>query len=105
MFVAAAGIAGYAAALYALLSRYTNLEFFHWTYSGKAVIWAIIGGTQSLIGPFVGTAFYMFVNEHLSRYFEQFIILFGVLMLVVLRYAPDGLWGIAVRAFNRKVGP
>ena len=102
MFVAAAGIAGYAGSLYALLARYTSLEFFHWTYSGKAVIWAIIGGAQSLIGPFLGTAFYMVVNEHLSRYFEQFIILFGVLMLIILRYAPDGLWGIVVRLFNKR---
>jgi branched-chain amino acid transport system permease protein len=102
MFVAAAGVAGYAGALYALLARYTNLEFFHWTYSGKAVIWAVIGGVRSLFGPFVGTAFYMVTNEYLSRYFEQFIILFGVLMLVVLRYAPDGIWGIIVRRVTRR---
>jgi len=102
MFVAAAGFAGYAGSLYALLARYTNLEFFHWTYSGKAVIWAVIGGVQSLIGPFVGTAFYMIANEYLSRYFEQFIIVYGVLMLIVIRYAPDGIWGILVRALGRR---
>jgi len=102
MFVAAAGVAGYAGSLYALLARYTSLEFFHWTYSGKAVIWAIIGGVQSLAGPFVGAAFYMITNEYLSRYFEQFIIVFGVLMLVILRYAPDGIWGIVVRVIERR---
>lgn len=100
MFVAAAGVAGYAGALYALLTRYTNLEFFHWTYSGKAVVWAIIGGASSLIGPFVGTAFYMVSNEYLSRFFEQFIIVFAVLMLIVIRYAPEGLWGLIVRAYE-----
>ena len=100
MFVAAAGIAGYSGALYALLARYTNLEFFHWTYSGKAVIWSVIGGVQSIFGPFLGTAFYMITNEYLSRYFEQFIVLFGVLMLIILRFAPDGIWGIATRFFR-----
>ena len=102
MFVAAAGVAGHAGSLYALLARYTSLEFFHWTYSGKAVIWAVIGGAQSLMGPFVGTAFYMITNEYLSRYFEQFIILFGILMLVILRYAPDGIWGIVTRLVARR---
>jgi len=102
IFIAAGGIAGYAGSLYALLARYTNLEFFHWTYSGKAVMWAIIGGAQSLIGPFVGTAFYMVANEYLSRHFEHFIIVYGILMLVVLRFAPDGIWGIIVRALDRR---
>ena len=102
MFVAAAAVAGHAGSLYALLARYTSLEFFHWTYSGKAVIWAVIGGAQSLIGPFVGTAFYMITNEYLSWHFEQFIVLFGILMLVILRYAPDGIWGIVTRLAARR---
>ena len=105
MFVAAAAVAGHAGSLYALLARYTSLEFFHWTYSGKAVIWAIIGGAQSLMGPFVGTAFYMITNEYLSRYFEQFIIVFGILMLIILRYAPDGIWGILTRLVARRSRP
>jgi branched-chain amino acid transport system permease protein len=96
MFVIAAGIAGYAGALFALLTRFTNLEFFHWTYSGKAVVMAIIGGVGSLIGPFIGTAFYLLSNEYLSQFFQQFVIVFGVILLVVIRYAPEGLWGLFV---------
>lgn len=97
MFVVGAAVAGLAGSLYALLARYTNLEFFHWTYSGKAIVMAVIGGVQSLIGPFLGTAFYMLCTEYLSRYFEQFIIVFGIILLLVLRYSPDGLWGLALR--------
>jgi branched-chain amino acid transport system permease protein len=96
MFVIAAGVAGYAGALYALLARYTNLEFFHWTYSGKAIVMAIIGGVGSLIGPFVGTAFYLVSNEYLSQFFQQFAIVFGFILLIVIRYAPEGLWGLFV---------
>jgi branched-chain amino acid transport system permease protein len=101
MFVVAGGVAGLAGALYALLARYTNLEFFHWTYSGRAIVMAVVGGVQSLAGPFVGTAFYMVSNEYLSRYMEQFIIVFGVILLLVLRYSPDGLLGLVVRTVRR----
>lgn len=94
MFVIAAGIAGYSGALFALLTRFTNLEFFHWTYSGKAVVMAIIGGVGTLIGPFVGTAFYLLSNEYLSQFFQQFVIVVGVILLLVIRYAPEGLWGL-----------
>jgi branched-chain amino acid transport system permease protein len=99
MFVAAAGVAGYSGSLYAILARFTSLEFYHWVYSGKAVVMAIVGGVNSLVGPFLGTAFYMIVNEHLSRYFESFIIIFAVLMLIVIRYAPEGLWGLMLRGY------
>ena len=103
MFVVGAGVAGYSGALYALLARYTNLEFFHWMYSGKAIVMAIIGGVGSLVGPFIGTAFYMISTEYLSRVFEQFIIVFGVILLLVIRYAPDGLWGLILRGI-REIG-
>lgn len=102
MFVIATAFAGLAGALYALVARYTDLEFFHWTYSGKAVVLAVIGGVHSLVGPFLGTAFYMIAAEYLSHYFEQFVIVFGVVLLIVIRYAPDGLWGLIVRYSMRR---
>lgn len=97
MFVAAAGVAGYAGSLYAILSRFTSLEFYDWMYSGLAVVMAVVGGVNSLMGPFLGTAFYMVLKEHLSHYFSSFIIIFAVLMLIVIRYAPEGIWGLIVR--------
>lgn len=104
MFVFAAGIAGLAGTLYVLLARYTNLEFFDWTYSGKAVVAAIVGGASTLAGPFAGMAFYLITIEHLSRYFQQFAILFGLLLLVVVRFAPDGLYVTAARLWRERFG-
>ncbi len=101
MFVAATGFAGLAGALYALVARYTDLEFFHWTYSGKVVVLAVVGGVHSLVGPFLGTAFYMIASEYLSHYFEQFMMVFAVILLIVIRYAPEGLWGLVVRCTTR----
>ena len=100
MFTFAAGIAGLAGTLYVLLARYTNLEFFEWTYSGKAVVAAIVGGASSLAGPFAGMAFYLVATEYLSRYFQQFAIVFGVLLLVVVRFAPRGLYVAAAQGLR-----
>jgi len=97
MFVFAAAIAGISGTLYVLLARYSNLEFFDWTYSGKAVVATIVGGASSLAGPFAGMAFYLLSSEYLSRYFQQFAILFGLLLLIVVRFAPDGLYVTAAR--------
>jgi len=97
MFTFAAGIAGLAGTLYVLLARYTNIEFFDWTYSGKAVVAAILGGASSLAGPFAGMAFYMVTTEHLSRHMEQVSIAFGLLLLLVVRFAPEGLYVACAR--------
>jgi branched-chain amino acid transport system permease protein len=104
MFVFAGGIAGLSGTLYVLLARYTNLEFFDWTYSGKAVVTAIVGGAASLAGPFAGMAFYLLATEYLSRYFQQFAILFGLLLLIVVRFAPDGLYVTAARLVREAFG-
>jgi len=93
MFVVAAGFAGFAGVLYLMLSRYSNLEFFDWTYSGRAVVMAVLGGAGTLVGPFIGTAVYMVAAEYLSRYLEHFMILVGILLLIIVRFMPDGLWG------------
>jgi branched-chain amino acid transport system permease protein len=102
VFVVAAAVAGLSGALYALLARYTNLEFFNWSYSGLAVVMAVIGGVNSLIGPFIGTAIYMVAAEHLSRYFESFAILIGIILILVVRYTPMGVWGL-IQIFLKKV--
>lgn len=101
IFVVAAGVAGLAGALYALLARYTNLEFFHWTYSGQAVVMSVIGGVNSLVGPFIGTAIYLLAAEHLSRHFESFAILIGIILILVVRYAPMGVWGLVQIALKK----
>jgi branched-chain amino acid transport system permease protein len=109
MFVFAGGIAGLSGTLYVLLARYTNLEFFDWTYSGKAVVATIVGGATSLVGPFAGMMFYLLTTEYLSRHFQQFAIVFGFLLLLVVRFAPDGLYVTAARlvrdAFGRGSDP
>jgi branched-chain amino acid transport system permease protein len=104
IFVIAAGVAGLSGALYALLARYTSLEFFHWTYSGLAVVMAVVGGVNSLVGPFIGTAIYMLAAEHLSRSFESFAILIGIILILVVRYAPMGVWGLIQIGLNKARG-
>jgi branched-chain amino acid transport system permease protein len=104
MFVFAAGIAGLSGTLYVLLARYTNLEFFDWTYSGKAVVATIVGGATSLVGPFAGMMFYLVTTEYLSRHFQQFAIVFGFLLLLVVRFAPDGLYVTGARLVRDAVG-
>lgn len=94
IFVLAGGLAGLAGALYSLLYRYTNPTFFDWSLSGKAIVWTVLGGAGTLIGPVIGSSVYILASEFLSGHFRSFPIVFGALLIVVIVFAPRGVVGV-----------
>ena len=55
-FVLAAGIAALAGVLYAVWGNFVAPEMFNLNQAAQVVIWVIVGGKSTLIGPIVGTA-------------------------------------------------
>ena len=92
-FVIAGFLAGVAGALFALFSRYASAQYMYWTVSGEAVIWTIVGGAGTLFGPAIGAALLILVREELSGYWEHYLILVGILVLLVVSFAPRGIVG------------
>lgn len=97
-------LAGLSGALYALTSQYTNLAFFHWTVSTNAVVWTIIGGTGTLLGPFVGSGLLIMGGDFLSAWLPHFPIFVGILLLVFVLFAPEGLLGLVSGSVQRRRG-
>ena len=53
-FVLAGFLAGVAGALFAFFGRYASASYMFYHVSGEAVVWAIVGGAGTLLGPLVG---------------------------------------------------
>lgn len=102
-FIIAGFLAGVSGALFALFSRYASAQYMFWTVSGEAVIWAIVGGAGTLFGPMVGAALLILIREELSIYWEHYLILVGVIVILVVTFAPKGIVGsiLAWRAARR----
>ena len=49
--------------------------FYH--VSGEAVVWAIIGGIGSFLGPIVGTGMLIVLREELSHFWDHYLIIVG----------------------------
>jgi branched-chain amino acid transport system permease protein len=64
-----------------------------WTVDIVAV--AIIGGLGTKAGPWVGAVFTVLLAEWLADYPEVHLAITGVVLLVVIRFAPLGIWGTA----------
>jgi len=92
-FVFAGFIAGVGGALFALFGRYASASFMFYHVSGEAVVWAIVGGAGTLLGPLVGTALLILFREVVSGVWENYLIAVGAITILVVIFAPRGIVG------------
>lgn len=95
-FVLGGLFSGLSGALLALTLRYVDISFFELSLSGKAVAWTVIGGPGTLLGPFLGASVFILSTDYLSAWTINVPLSIGLLLLLVVMLAPEGLIG-AVR--------
>ena len=93
--------AGLAGVLYAIQNRFAAPDFVFFVVSGEVVIFNVIGGIGTLVGPIVGAAFFLLLREALSRFFtEYYLIPVGLTFVAMVIFMPQGLLGFARRWLN-----
>ncbi|HEY7551833.1 MAG TPA: branched-chain amino acid ABC transporter permease [Hyphomicrobiaceae bacterium] len=96
--------AGLAGVLYAVQNQFAAPDFVFFITSGDTVIFNVMGGIGTLVGPIVGAAFFQVARELLSDLFgDQFpyLIPLGVVFILIIIFLPQGLLGFARRWLNR----
>jgi branched-chain amino acid transport system permease protein len=96
--------AGLAGALYAIQNQFAAPDFVYFVTSGDTVIYNVIGGIGTLVGPIVGAGFFLLMREVLARILgDQFpyLIPLGVVFIAMIIFLPQGLLGFARRWLNR----
>ncbi len=96
--------AGLAGALYAIQKEYAAPDFVYFIVSGETVIYNIIGGVGTLVGPIVGAGFYQLLRQFMSQWFgDQFpyLIPLGIVFVAIIIFLPQGILGFARRWLNR----
>lgn len=93
-FVMAGFLASVAGVLFAIFARYASAQYMFWTVSGEAVLWTIVGGVGSLFGPAFGTALLIVVREELSVFWDHYLIVVGIIVIVIVTFAPQGIMGL-----------
>jgi len=96
--------AGLAGVLYGVQNEFAAPDFVYFVTSGDTVIFNVLGGIGTLVGPIVGAGFFQLLRELLSRMFgEQFpyLIPLGVVFITMIIFLPQGLLGFARRWLNR----
>lgn len=62
-----------------------------WTLSTANTV--IIGGTGTVLGPIVGSIFVLGLSELLADYHTFHLVITGVLLVIIIRFIPAGIWG------------
>ena len=94
--------AGLAGVLYALQNQFAAPDFVFFLVSGETVIYNVIGGIGTLVGPIVGAAFFLLLREALSRFLTQYYLIpVGIVFIAIVIFLPQGLLGFARRWLNR----
>jgi branched-chain amino acid transport system permease protein len=94
--------AGLSGTLYAIQHRFAAPDFVFFTVSGEVVIYNVMGGMGTLVGPLVGAAFFLLLREGLSRFWaEYYLIPLGVAFTAMVIFMPQGLLGFWKRRLNQ----
>jgi branched-chain amino acid transport system permease protein len=94
--------AGLAGVLYAIQNRFAAPDFVYFLVSGETVIFNVMGGIGTLVGPIVGAGFFLLLREACSRFFtEYYLIPVGIIFIAMVIFMPQGLLGFARNWLNR----
>jgi branched-chain amino acid transport system permease protein len=93
--------AGLAGVLYALQNKFAAPDFVFFVVSGEVVIFNVMGGVGTLVGPVAGAAFFLLLREGLSRYFEYYLIPVGIIFTLMVIFLPQGFLGFLRRRLNQ----
>jgi len=90
----AGGFAGVAGAVYALFQNLISAEDgFHVLVSFAPIMMTIVGGIGSFFGPICGAAIFGLLEEVTSRYTERVALVMGLILILVIVFAPFGFLG------------
>ena len=100
-FVLCAGLAGVGGALYAAGFAYVSPDNFNFKISIEFLTMALLGGAQSPFGSALGTILLILLPEWLRFLKEIYMAAYGVAVILIMVFMPEGIWGIARAGWQR----
>ena len=92
-FTLSGAFTGLAGALYALKLGIVPIDSMDLGTSGLAVIMALLGGSGTFFGPFVGALAFVATETLVARWTEHWPLAVGALFMACVLFFPRGVWG------------
>ncbi len=92
-YVISGVICGIAGMLLGNFTSYISPEMMGWTRSGELIFMVVMGGAGTLIGPLVGAAAFVFLEEILSNITVYWHLIFGLMLVGLVLFGKGGIHG------------
>jgi branched-chain amino acid transport system permease protein len=86
-------MSGAAGATYALLFSYVGSTFASIQYSIFPLLWVLLGGQGTILGPLVGTALMFYAVDVSSEYTSSYMLVVGFALILLVLWFPKGILG------------
>src|SRR5229473_2812965 len=88
--------------LYALQTSFVFIDLLGVANSTNGLVYALIGGVDSILGPLLGAAVLRALTDQLSRGSTQSSLYIGIVLMLVVYFMPDGMVGLWRRVTARR---
>lgn len=102
-FVLAGALSSVSGALLANLSQFVSPAYMHWSRSAELLLMVLLGGMSNVIGPLIGAAAFLLLEEGLGHLTKHWQAVMGLVLVVIVMYARNGLGDLG-RVFRRLRG-
>jgi branched-chain amino acid transport system permease protein len=103
-FAVCAALGGLAGGLFAGGFAYVSPDQFSFAESIVFLTMSLLGGVASPIGSAIGTGLLILIPEWL-RFLKSvpglYLAIYGLFVILIIRFMPDGIWGFVSDAFTR----
>ena len=93
-YVIAGALAGLSGFLLANAAEFVSPAYMSWQRSGELIVMVLLGGLGSLDGAVIGAAAYLLTEEWLSAFTENWKVIFGPVLVLIVLFARGGLLGL-----------
>ena len=107
IYVASAAVTGVVGALIFLqkLRISPDVAFSLQDWTAAVIFIVVIGGIGTIEGPIIGTLIYFGLRSLLSDYGSIYMIVLGCVAVVMMLWAPKGVWGLITQKFDLQLFP
>ncbi len=103
-YVMSAELCALAGYFLANLTAFASPAYMAWTLSGELIVMVLLGGAGTLVGPVIGAVVFLLMEEGLKAMTEHWMMIMGPIIIFIVLFLKDGLWGLLSDGPSRKRG-
>jgi branched-chain amino acid transport system permease protein len=96
-YVCAGAFASIAGIMWAYYNGFVSPTYLDLTASSELFLMVTLGGPATLVGPVIGAGAIVILKNVMSAYTARWLLILGIVYIVTILWAPQGLWNLGGR--------